>query len=133
MHVLSFFVLLLKIHTSQKCTGISLKTQLLYCLVFATRYLDIFWNFLSLYNSVMKVLFLASSFWIVYLMKYKRPICGSYDPSVDDFPILYLIVPCFIVGVLIHAGQVYFYEDPFSVFEVASFRCSVFDLAVIVF
>ncbi|KAJ8475632.1 hypothetical protein OPV22_019359 [Ensete ventricosum] len=38
-------VLLLKIHTIKSCAGISLKTQELYALVFATRYLDIFIDF----------------------------------------------------------------------------------------
>ena len=35
--------------------GISLKTQQLYLLVFVTRYMDLFWNFISPYNTVMKV------------------------------------------------------------------------------
>ena len=36
-------------------TGISGKSQVLFALVFATRYLDLFTNFISAYNSVMKV------------------------------------------------------------------------------
>ena len=32
--------------------GISLKTQELYVIVFVSRYLDLFWNFLSIYNWV---------------------------------------------------------------------------------
>jgi len=36
-------------------SGISLKTQFLYALVFVCRYLDLFWNFASMYNWVMKV------------------------------------------------------------------------------
>jgi hypothetical protein len=35
--------------------GISLKTQILYVIVFCTRYMDLFWNFASLYNWCMKV------------------------------------------------------------------------------
>jgi len=54
-HLLSFLVLLFKVHGSRSVAGISLKTQELYALVFITRYLDLFWNFYSLYNSIMKV------------------------------------------------------------------------------
>ena len=36
-------------------TGISLKTQELFLIVFCCRYLDLFFRFISLYNSVMKV------------------------------------------------------------------------------
>ena len=35
--------------------GISLKTQELFLIVFVTRYLDLFYKFYSIYNSVMKV------------------------------------------------------------------------------
>ena len=42
-------------------TGISLRTQELYLLVFLTRYLDLFYSYISLYNSVMKVIYVSSS------------------------------------------------------------------------
>ena len=51
--------------------GISFKTQALYVAVFVTRYLDLFFRYVSLYNSVMKLFFIASSCYILYLMKYK--------------------------------------------------------------
>jgi ER lumen protein retaining receptor len=53
------------------CTGISFKTQALYVVVFLTRYLDLFTHFVSIYNSVMKVFFIASSCHVLYLMKIK--------------------------------------------------------------
>lgn len=37
------------------CAGISGKSQILFALVFTTRYLDLFTNFISIYNTVMKV------------------------------------------------------------------------------
>jgi hypothetical protein len=37
------------------CSGISGKSQLLFALVFTTRYLDLFTSFISLYNTSMKV------------------------------------------------------------------------------
>jgi len=35
--------------------GISLKTQILYVIVFCSRYIDLLWNFASMYNWFMKV------------------------------------------------------------------------------
>jgi len=49
--------------------GISFKTQALYVGIFVTRYLDLFFRWVSLYNSLMKVIFIASSVYILYLMK----------------------------------------------------------------
>ena len=49
--------------------GISFKTQALYATVFITRYLDLLYEWVSLYNFTMKVFFIASSCYILYLMK----------------------------------------------------------------
>ena len=51
-HLLSFVMMFWKLHTSRSVAGISLKTQELYVMVFCARYLDLFWNFLSIYNWV---------------------------------------------------------------------------------
>jgi ER lumen protein retaining receptor len=50
--------------------GISFKTQVLYVVVFLTRYLDMFLgDWISLYNTSMKLFFIGSSAYILYLMK----------------------------------------------------------------
>jgi hypothetical protein len=124
--------------------GISLKTQFLYALVFICRYIDLFYNFSSMYNwcdhtraadqrdhsrrgdgrigrpkcsrvvsslcaflllrlcRVMKIVFIASSCAIVYLMKYQTPINETYDKKADSFNIWYLIVPCAVLALLIN-------------------------------
>ena len=52
--------------------GISFKTQALYVAVFVTRYLDLFLGeWVSLYNTLMKLFFIGSSCYILYLMKYR--------------------------------------------------------------
>lgn len=50
--------------------GISLITQVLYAAVFCTRYLDLFWTHLDkhLWNPVLKIFYISSSFYIIYLM-----------------------------------------------------------------
>jgi ER lumen protein retaining receptor len=52
--------------------GISFKTQALYVVVFVTRYLDLFLgSWVSFYNTVMKLFFIGSSVYILYLMRVK--------------------------------------------------------------
>ncbi|CAN6462784.1 unnamed protein product [Victoria cruziana] len=101
-HLLSVLVLLLKIRTIKSCAGISLKTQELYFLVFATRYLDIFTDYISLYNTVMKLIFLGSSFSIVWYMRHHKIVRRSYDKDQDTFRHFFLVLPCLILALLIH-------------------------------
>jgi len=64
--------------------------------------MDLFYNFLSLYNSVMKVLFIASSASIVYVMRFKQPYSETYDKKTDSFFLPYLLVPCVILAILVN-------------------------------
>lgn len=82
--------------------GISLKTQELYALVFLARYLDIVTNFISLYNTIMKLIFLGSSFMIVWYIRRHRIVRRSYDKEHDTFRHLFLVLPCFILALLIN-------------------------------
>lgn len=66
--------------------------------VFVTRYLDLFYEWVSLYNFAMKVFFIASTVYILYLMKFKfRP---TQDPSIDTFRVEYLVGPCIVLSLL---------------------------------
>eukprot|EP00469_Lotharella_globosa_P018340 CAMPEP_0167814952 /NCGR_PEP_ID=MMETSP0112_2-20121227/2731_1 /TAXON_ID=91324 /ORGANISM="Lotharella globosa, Strain CCCM811" /LENGTH=211 /DNA_ID=CAMNT_0007714275 /DNA_START=1 /DNA_END=636 /DNA_ORIENTATION=+ len=101
MHLASIMILIFKIRSRKNCAGISLKSQMLYVLVFVTRYLDLFWNFNSLYNWIMKVIFISTSVYIVYLMKFVQPICLTYRKETDDkLPVIYLIAPCAILALI---------------------------------
>ncbi|KAL9431309.1 hypothetical protein AB3S75_026485 [Citrus x aurantiifolia] len=101
-HLASVLVLLLKIHTIKSCSGVSLKTQELYALVFATRYLDIFTDFVSLYNTVMKLIFLGSSFSIVWYMRHHSIVRRSYNKDQDTFRRFFLVLPCLLLALLIN-------------------------------
>lgn len=99
LHLLSFFILLVKMHRSKNVIGLSLKMQELYAVVFVCRYLDLFWNFRSLYLSVMKLTFIGCTFYAIYLMR--RKYWHTYDKSVDSFKIIpYLVVPCFVLALI---------------------------------
>jgi len=98
-HLASIFILLHKIQTTRSCRGISFKTQALYVAVYVSRYLDLLWgDWVSLYNFVMKLFFIGSSCYILYLMKYRfRP---THDPSIDTFRIEYLVGPAVILSLI---------------------------------
>ncbi|XP_037960853.1 ER lumen protein-retaining receptor [Teleopsis dalmanni] len=99
-HVFAIIVLLLKIWKTRSCAGISGKSQILFALVFFTRYLDLFTTYVSLYNSLMKVLFLSASGATVYLMYVKFK--ATYDHNHDSFRIEFLLIPCVLLSLLIN-------------------------------
>lgn len=82
--------------------GISLKTQELYALVFMTRYLDLLYSFISLYNTCMKLIFLGTAFTIVWYMRAHKVVSQTYDKDQDTFRYLFIIVPCGVLALLIN-------------------------------
>lgn len=94
----------------QNSPGISFKTQALYALVFCTRYLDLLTHYVSLYNSVMKIFFIGTSFYILYLMKVKFR--ATWDPNLDTFRVEYLIAPCALMCLLFNYAKGF---DPIEV------------------
>ena len=66
-------------------SGISGKSQILFAIVFTTRYLDLLTNFVSLYNTAMKVFFIAGAFGTIYLMLVKFK--ATYNSNHDTFRI----------------------------------------------
>lgn len=107
-HLLSIILLLLKIRTTKSCAGISLKTQELYVLVFISRYLDLFKTYYSLYNTMMKLIFLGTSIGIVWYMRYHKVVKQTYDKDVDTFRHHYLVIPCVALALLIHRNFTFF-------------------------
>ncbi|KRH91737.1 ER lumen protein retaining receptor, partial [Pseudoloma neurophilia] len=60
LRILSMFTLLKKIRQTKSVSGLSLKTSLIYLIVFILRYLDLFYfqigSLLRFYNFIMKIL-----------------------------------------------------------------------------
>ncbi|TKR72507.1 hypothetical protein L596_019941 [Steinernema carpocapsae] len=107
-HLFAILILLLKIWKTRSCSGISAKSQILFAIVFITRYLDLFTSFISVYNSVMKMFFIASSIATVFFMLVKfRP---TYQREQDTFRIEILLLPTAVLALLINSQ--------FTVFEV---------------
>ena len=101
MHLASLAFLMWRVYDKKNCAGVSVKTQELYLLVFVARYLDLFLYWISLYNTGMKIAFIASTATLIYLMRFKRPYNTTYDPKSDDFPAWqFLVAPCLILGLI---------------------------------
>jgi ER lumen protein retaining receptor len=91
------------IHSLSLSAGISVRTHELYLVVFITRYLDLFTNYYSLYNSVMKVLYIASTASIIYTIRFQEPIKSTYDKAQDSFlHWKFAVLPCAIIALISH-------------------------------
>lgn len=102
-HVFSIIILLLRLRVAKNAQGISLRTHELFLLVFVTRYLDLFTRFYSLYNSCMKILYIASTSSIIYMIRFQEPICSTYEKGQDSFlHWKFAVLPCFIVAAITH-------------------------------
>ena len=67
-HYTAILTIFIKIISSQSCKGISGKSQILYLLVFLSRYIDLFFHFISWYNTSVKIFFILSSLTNIYLV-----------------------------------------------------------------
>ncbi|OWR51786.1 ER lumen protein-retaining receptor [Danaus plexippus] len=99
-HLLAIIILLLKIWKTRSCAGISGKSQILFSIVYTARYLDLLTTYVSAYNTVMKIVFIAASYATVYLMYVKFK--ATYDHNHDTFRIEFLLIPSLILALLIN-------------------------------
>ncbi|KAJ7113569.1 ER lumen protein retaining receptor-domain-containing protein [Mycena epipterygia] len=72
-HLASKCILIWSIHQNKSAEGISFLTQAMYALVFVTRYLDLSTRFVSIYNSLFKVVYIISAFYVLGLMRWIYP------------------------------------------------------------
>ncbi|CAG5085029.1 Oidioi.mRNA.OKI2018_I69.PAR.g10796.t1.cds [Oikopleura dioica] len=100
-HLAAIAILLLKIWKTRSCAGVSGKTQFLFALTFVTRYLDLFLHFVSLYNTVMKLIYIAASIFTCYLIFFKFK--ATYDGNHDSMRAEFLIVPAAGLACLINS------------------------------
>lgn len=104
--IYSFIILFQKIKQTKSVSGLSLKTQLLYLIVYLCRYLDIFYfnifSFLNFYNFLMKIFYISIIIYLIYLIRFKY--FYSYDLSFDNLNILNLIVPCLIFSIFLKSN-----------------------------
>ena len=100
-HVLSIVVLLLRLRVSKNAIGVSIKTQELYLIVFVTRYLDLFTTYYSYYNSMMKILYISATAYIIYMVKGTEPFKSTFDKAHDSFlHYQFAVAPCVLLAVV---------------------------------
>jgi len=106
LHLGAFGFLLYHLHSTKSCEGISFRTQAMYLTVFFCRYIDIFWNFISLYNSVMKVLFIGTTGYILFMMH--TELKSKQTPETESNKALMIIIPgCAVLAIVLndHTSQ----------------------------
>lgn len=92
IHIISFLFLYARLHKSKTTTGVSSSTIDAYLLVFMTRYVDLFWNMTSQYNSILKIMFLLSSFFCSVKVHF-LPRCDKEIVS-----LIYILIPSLFVA-----------------------------------
>lgn len=98
-------VKLYNLHNLSVYLGLSCKTQEIYLLVFCMRYMDLFMYFISVYNTLMKIFFISSTALVIYLMRYKKPFCTTYDNMGDQFPHWKILLPsAAVLTAICHSG-----------------------------
>lgn len=103
LHVASIILLWHKIQSTRSCSGLSLKSQILFLFVYVTRYLDIIYyifhgpfDLKHLYNFCMKLLFIGSQTAVLYYMWYRFR--ASYNAKLDTVRLEYLLLPCLVLA-----------------------------------
>ncbi len=114
-HVLSFIILIYNMKKKKNCMGVSYRTQEVYLLVFLIRYSDLlFIKQTSAWDVSFKLAYITMTLYSIYLIRFARPICVSYDSLMDKFPHRKIIIPIsFLIGFLLPDYSQYSIAHPF--------------------
>ena len=114
-HLFSFIVLIYNMKKKNNCLGVSYRTQELYLVIFLLRYCDIFFIVHNtIWNLTFKLTFVGLTVYIIYLIRFARPICVSYECLMDKFPHRVLIIPLsLILGLVLPDYSVWSHFHPY--------------------
>ena len=115
LHFFAVLVVIYTLYKNENCRGLSFKTQLFYCLVFLTRYIDLLATghtsgHHSLYLLFFKGFYIISSAGIVLTM---RRWASTIETNKDTCNYVVILVPCLIVSIV---SAVTVHLKSFSVF-----------------
>jgi ER lumen protein retaining receptor len=118
VHLIAIVILLHRIFIVKNAQGLSRKTQELYLVVFVARYLDLFTSFYSVYNSLMKMIYIGWTGALVTALKIKSTVQETYRSEQDGFPHWKkLVSPCVCIAFLVHfIGSGFAYFDLLELF-----------------
>ncbi|OHS99935.1 ER lumen protein retaining receptor [Tritrichomonas foetus] len=92
-HLISVVILLYKMFSKKSCSGISLKTQFAYLVVFLTRYCNDGFFDPPLYNILFKIFYIGSALAICVIMKFgPTNIKYTYEDRHDTFRVTFLFI-----------------------------------------
>ena len=92
-HLISTCILLYKIFTKKSCSGVSLKTQIAYLIVFVSRYANDGLFDPPLYNILFKIFYMVSAAAIVIIIKFApTQIRYTYEDRHDTFRLSFILV-----------------------------------------
>jgi len=98
LHLFGILVLLVTIGKNKSVAGISRSTQILYFLVFVTRYLDLFDHTQSAYLIFFKLTYIGTSMAVLGLF---HQMVNTYERRHDTFNIAVVIIPCATAALLL--------------------------------
>mmetsp|Transcript_15618 Transcript_15618/g.36564 ORF Transcript_15618/g.36564 Transcript_15618/m.36564 type:complete len:311 (+) Transcript_15618:75-1007(+) len=98
LHLFGIVVLIGNILKNKSVKGFSRGTQVLYCLVFVTRYLDLFDHSQSFYLTFFKLTYIATSLFILGLFYQYH---STYEARNDTFNLPVVIIPCLTASFLL--------------------------------
>lgn len=108
-----------KVANTKSLSGISLKTQVLYLIVYITRYLDLFylggsWDGNRAYNQCMKIVYIAFQVYLVF--QFYGPYKYTYSKKYDTFNIpIFLVVSAVLSFIFKNdTNTVYEYADEYT-------------------
>jgi len=98
MHLAGILILLALIAKNKSVAGISRKTQILYCVTFVTRYLDLFDHSQTAYLVFFKLTYIVTSA-IVLSLFYQ--LHTTYERRHDTVNLTVIFIPCTVAAVLL--------------------------------
>jgi ER lumen protein retaining receptor len=101
IHLIGVLILLITIKKNQSVTGLSLRTAMMYAVLFTCRYLDLFTHRQPLYLIFFKISYLITAWIIVY---YFGKYFHTFERSKDTVNIAVIFGACFLAAWMTNGG-----------------------------
>ena len=102
LHLTAIYLLIYRINSTKSCRGLSYRSQEIYLVVFLSRYgFSFFSKSHNHYATLLKILFISGTILTLYIIKFHRPHCLTYESMHDKLPHYYTIYPIAIILTLI--------------------------------
>ena len=90
----------------------------MYLMVFLCRYVDLLMYRVSVYNTVMKLVFISATLLTICLMRYLTPYCSSYNAEGDYLPhVKYLLPVALVMTLFFHKEIDYEFDSIWYIFS----------------